>query len=279
MIAMFRASLVLLLTALAAAQEPKRQPDVIFVPTAPEAVAKMLEMAEVDKNDLVYDLGCGDGRIVIAAAKKGARGVGIDIDPVRIQESKQNAEREGVTDRAKFIEADLFQTDLRPATVVTLYLLPELNLRLRPKLMRELKPGTPIVSHDFDMGDWQPERTEYVDAGDRRHAIYRWTIPYQVAGVWQVKPGDGSAPLQLQLTQDEFKLRGALRRNGRDIAISNGKMEGDKISFALENDGHFAGRVKGNIIEGVLTGSDHAQPWTATRLRTAARSKSPDHTP
>lgn len=159
---------------------PSRTPDVIYVPTPPEVVDAMLKLANVTKDDVVYDLGCGDGRIVIAAAEKfGAHGVGIDIDPERISEARANATKAGVNDRVRFIEGDLFETDLRPASVVTLYLLPSLNLKLRPKLMSELKPGTRVVSHAFDMGDWKPEQDKDVNG---RH-VYFWTIPTKAAGV------------------------------------------------------------------------------------------------
>ena len=165
------------LAAPAAAQTaaaPTRTPDVIFVPTPQEVVDAMLKMAKVTKNDFIYDLGSGDGRIPITAAKVyGARGIGIDIDPVRIQEANANARAAGVTDKVKFLNQDLFTTDISTASVVTLYLLPTLNLKLMPKLMKELKPGTRIVSHAFDMGDWKPEQTQTIDG----RTIYFWTIP------------------------------------------------------------------------------------------------------
>ena len=158
---------------------PSRAPDVIYVPTPPEVVKTMLETAGVTAKDLVYDLGCGDGRIVIAAAKSyGARGIGIDIDPQRIREARANAAAAGVDDRVKFIQGDLFETDLRPATVVTLYLLESLNLKLQPKLVSELKPGTRIVSHAFSMGPWTPDRELNVEG--RR--VYLWTIPPKSGG-------------------------------------------------------------------------------------------------
>ena len=148
--------------------------DVPYVPTPQVVVDKMLEVAAVTKDDVVYDLGSGHGRIVITAAKKyGVRGVGVDIDPERVKEANANAVQAGVVDRVKFIEQDLFKTDLREASVVTLYLLPDVNLRLRPKLWRELKPGTRVVSHAFDMGDWQPEKTIKVEG----RTIYYWVIP------------------------------------------------------------------------------------------------------
>jgi ribosomal protein L11 methylase PrmA len=144
------------------------------VPTPPEVVDAMLKTARVTNNDLLYDLGCGDGRIVIAAAKEyGARGVGIDIDPTRIKEAEANAAAAGVAGRVKFIQADLFETDLRPATVVTLYLLESLNLKLQPKLVTELRPGTRVVSHAFSMGPWTPD--EELNVNGRR--VYLWTIP------------------------------------------------------------------------------------------------------
>ncbi|MGE0040590.1 MAG: cyclopropane-fatty-acyl-phospholipid synthase family protein [Vicinamibacterales bacterium] len=153
-----------------------RRPDVIYVPTPEEVVEAMLQVANVTKNDIVYDLGCGDGRIPVTAAKKyGARGVGIDIDPQRIKEANENVAKNGVGDRVKIMQADLFETDLSEATVVTLYLLPSLNEKLKPKLMRELKPGTRIVSHAFDMGDWKPEKE--LDVNGRK--VYFWTIPKQ----------------------------------------------------------------------------------------------------
>src|SRR5215216_4158526 len=143
----------------AANQVILRSPDVIFVPTPQEVVDAMLEVAKVTKNDVVYDLGSGDGRIPVTAAKVyGARGIGIDIDPQRIKEANANAQAAGVTDKVKFLNQDLFTTDISEATVVTLYLLPSLNVKLMPKLMKELKPGTRIVSHAFDMGDCKPEK-------------------------------------------------------------------------------------------------------------------------
>jgi ribosomal protein L11 methylase PrmA len=158
----------------AQAQAPTRTPDVIYVPTPPEVVEAMLKVANVKAGDVVYDLGCGDGRIVVTAAQKyGARGIGIDIDPQRIKEANENVQKAGVGDRVKIMQADLFETNISEATVVTLYLLPSLNVKLMPKLMKELKPGTRIVSHAFDMGDWKPEQTLNVDG----RTVYYWTIP------------------------------------------------------------------------------------------------------
>jgi precorrin-6B methylase 2 len=162
------------LTSAWAQEKALRGPDVIFVPTPDEIVSTMLKMAAVNKKDTVYDLGCGDGRIVITAAQKyGARGVGVDIDPERVAEATENARKAGVANRVKIIRGDLFETDISPATVVTLYLLTELNLKLRPKLLRELQPGTRVVSHAFSMGDWKPERTAEISGT----SVYLWRIP------------------------------------------------------------------------------------------------------
>jgi SAM-dependent methyltransferase len=165
---------LLLAPGLGAQQRSTPSLDVPYVPTPPEVVQKMLDVGRVRKGDVLYDLGCGDGRIVITAAKqRGARGVGIDIDPERIREARENARREGVARRVRFEERDLFKTDFSKATVVTLYLLPQVNQRLRPQLWRQLKVGTRVVSHEFDMGEeWPPDRTETI--GGR--AIHYWTI-------------------------------------------------------------------------------------------------------
>ena len=167
------------------AQEAQRQrtPDVPYVPTTEPAVEAMLKLAGVKKGDVVYDLGCGDGRIVIAAARLGARGVGVDINPVRIGEAKENARKAGVDKQVRFEENDLFQADIHDATVVTLFLLPDVNLRLRPKLLQDLKPGTRVVSNTFDMGDWKAEKEISVgESDDGQYSglskrLYLWTIP------------------------------------------------------------------------------------------------------
>jgi SAM-dependent methyltransferase len=151
-----------------------RQPDVIYVPTPRAVIDEMLRIAKVRADDVIYDLGCGDGRIVITAAQEyGARGIGIDIDPQRIREANENARQAGVTDRVRFLNEDLFEADISQATVVTLYLLESLNEKLRPKLLRELRPGTRIVSHDFKMGDWEPEQAIEMNG----HRVYFWTVP------------------------------------------------------------------------------------------------------
>jgi SAM-dependent methyltransferase len=175
---------VMVLTAQSA--KPVRAPDVPYVPTTEQAVQAMLKLADVKKTDVVYDLGCGDGRIVIAAANKyGARAVGIDINPVRINEAKENARKAGVEKLVRFEENDLFQADIHEASVVTLFLLSDVNLKLRPRLLRELKPGSRIISNTFDMGDWKPEKTVTVDDSPSDEndysglskTLYMWTVP------------------------------------------------------------------------------------------------------
>ena len=159
----------------------QRQPDVPYVPTPDKVVEQMLALAKVTKNDVLYDLGSGDGRIVITAAQKfGTRGTGIDINPERIREANENARKAGVTNRVQFRQQDLCEADISKATVVTLYLLPEINVKLRPKLFKDLKPGTRIVSHDFDMGKWKPERVVQVQGPNREHTVYYWVVPKQV---------------------------------------------------------------------------------------------------
>ena len=178
--------LALLLTAVVAAgaaatgtvaPSTEKPLDVPYVPTKEPVVDRMLQMAKIKPGDVIYDLGCGDGRIVIAAAKRfGIRGVGIDIDPQRIAEAQENAKKAGVADRVQFIQGDLFDADIKGASVVTLYLLPEVNMRLRPKLLSDLKPGTRVVSHNYDMGDWKPEQSAKVTVDGTEHAVYMWTV-------------------------------------------------------------------------------------------------------
>ena len=171
--------LILAVVVFAAVQTPARSQEPIpYVPSTMPVVAKMLELASVTKDDIVYDMGCGDGRILIMAAKKyGARGVGIDLDPVRIAEAKKNAEQEGVSHLVEFRAEDGTKTDISKATVVTLYLGADLNRRLRPKLLAELAPGSRVVSHDFDMGDWKPDRIVRIQDDGREHVLYLWIIP------------------------------------------------------------------------------------------------------
>ncbi len=266
----------------------KHEPDVEFVPTPQEVVLEMLKMAKVTQNDVVYDLGCGDGRIVITAAKVfGARGVGVDIDPIRIRESNKNARKAGVTDRVKFIEGDLFATHLTKATVVALYLTPELNIQLQPKLFREVKPGTRIVSHDFDMGDWKPDLKglirnvayHYPDIDYVRDApFYYWVVPSDVAGTWRwnVHTSTGDQPYTLHLNQKFQEISGQVSGEGQGLNLDDARLVGDQLSFMLRSGMdkhnvvmHFSGRVTGDTIKGsiaVLGGTFTDQhKWTARR--------------
>jgi len=245
----------------------RRSPDVVFVPTPPEVVDAMLKTANVSRKDLVYDLGCGDGRIVIAAAKQfGARGVGVDIDPVRIKEARANAQAAGVSDQVRFVEGDLFETDLRPATVVTLYLLEQLNLKLHPKLVTELRPGTRIVSHAFGMTGWAPDRSEtmrisgpHPGQGDESRLLL-WIVPAEVRGVWQA----GDTRLRIHQNFQQLELEGRLL--GRPIVSSRARLRGREIAW--EADGvRFEGRLQGGEIAGELSGPDGRRPLILTRVR------------
>lgn len=244
--------LLVTISAVAQTSAPARSPDVVFVPTPQPVVEEMLRMAEVDAKDVVYDLGCGDGRTVITAAKMfGARGVGIDIDPQRIRESNENAEAARVTDRVKFLQQDLFQSDIHEATAVTLYLLTSLNIKLRPILLQQLKPGTPIVSHDFNMGDWKAEQQKEVMGPSRAHMLYRWTVPAKAAGTWQLKVGPKGRVYALELTQDIEKINGTVHANGKGYKVLNGIVHGKTVSFELSGGG---GRFKGTIDDKRISG-------------------------
>lgn len=257
---------------------PTHAPDVHFVPTNMEVVKAMLTTAKVGKGDVVYDLGCGDGRIPITAIKKyGARsGVCVDIDPVRIKESRNNADTAGVGSKMKFVNADLFQQDLSPATVVTLYLLPMLNVRLRPKLFRELRPGTRVVSNSFDMGDWKADSTMSVkQEGGFSSFAYYWVIPADVAGTWKVTgaPGGGyTVRLEQQYQQVKGTAEGG---SGGAITVDTAWVKGDSVGFTLRdaaNQLKFGGTVKEEKMNGVASGGNRkAGAWTANRVQRGPR--------
>lgn len=231
------------------AEEPVKK-DVPYVPTPQELVEKMLEMAKVTDKDVVYDLGCGDGRMVVTAAKKyGARGVGVDIDPQRIAESNDNAKQAGVTDKVKFIKGDLFQMDFGDATVLTLYLLPSVNEKLKPKIL-QLKPGTRVVSHAFTMGDWEADEQAEVDG----RTAYYWTVPANVEGTWvaTVKDGGRERKMSLNLEQEYQKVTGSAEIDGRKAEIKDAKLEGDKLTFALATDGQAARKYTCRIEDGQM---------------------------
>ena len=226
--------------------------DVIWVPTPEGLIAKMLDMAKVTAADTVIDLGSGDGRTVIAAAKRGAKALGIEYNPDMVELSKRNAEKAGVAGKANFMKADLFESDFSQATVITMYLLPTINLKLRPKIL-DLKPGTRIVSHAFTMDDWQADQTESFDG----RTAYMWIVPAKVEGSWQLDKGE------LALTQTFQNVTGTLRGGGNPVPITNGKLRGDQISFSAGNT-EYTGRVNGNTIDGTMRGASSG-PWHATR--------------
>jgi len=254
--------------------------DVPYVPTPTEVVDEMLHLAGVKAGDVLYDLGCGDGRIVIAAAKRyGVKAVGIDIDPLRIQESNANAAAAGLTGKVRFIQQDLFETDFRDATVITMYLLTSVNLRLRPKLLADLKPGTRLVSHSFEMGEWRPDKTTLVTTsfGDERD-VHFWIVPANVTGRWEWDLSDGSRPTHYVLeAAQEFQDVTATGKEGDwPLAVGDIRLAGDAISFRVdaETDGKmvstlYEGRVAGDRIAGTVRPASAvktaAVAWKASR--------------
>ena len=225
--------------------------DVPYVPTPQEVVDKMLEMAKVGPNDYLVDLGSGDGRIPVTAAKRfGTRGFGVDLNPQRVKEAIANAKEANVSDKVRFVEGDLFKTDFSQATVLTLYLLPSVNLRLRPVILDVLKPGTRVVSHAFDMGDWFADKMEMVD----HRSVYFWIVPARVEGNWQVSDTrSGALSFTVALSQKYQELLGNAVIGGNSVPVIGGKLEGDRIFFEVAVDGQnrrFQGRVEGGRIEG-----------------------------
>jgi len=241
-----------------------------YVVTPMEIVERMLRMGEVGKGDYVIDLGSGDGRIVIEAAKRGARGMGVDIDPALVAMANENAGRAGVQDRAKFVVRDIFETDLSPASVVTMYLLPDFNRKLMPRLLA-LRPGTRIVSHDYPLNGWLPEKQEQFDleekvaiSGVTTTLIYVYLVPAKVSGIWRatMPPAISRDPITLNLRQQITRISGTARIDGKELSVHESNIRGERISFSLAGvKGEFTGLVKGNRIEGTLDGS---APWSAT---------------
>lgn len=246
--------------------------DVPYVPTPQAVVNRMLELASVGPKDVVYDLGSGDGRLVISAVRdrNARRAVGIDIDPERIQESLANAESAGVTDRVTFREGNIFEEKFDEATVITMYLLSSVNRRLRPRLLSELEPGTRLVSHAFDMADWQPDVHDTVDDEGRTFHVYFWTVPANVSGSWTVTSQKEDARVEIEQQFQTFT------GSAGGTTISDGKVDGRKVSFRLVSPdgvelGQFRGELNGETLTGTLKNGDGERAWSAKRKENTAR--------
>ena len=233
--------------------------DVIWVPTPQSLVDKMLDIAKLTPSDYLIDLGSGDGRTVITAARRGARALGIEYNPDMVELSKKNAEMAGVAGKANFTKADLFESDFSQATVITMFLLPSINLKLRPKIL-DLKPGTRIVSNTFTMAEWEADETASVNdesAGTWRTALL-WIVPAKVEGNWQSPQGE------LALKQSFQMVSGTLKSGADTVAIANGKLRGDQISFTAGG-AAYSGRVVGNEIKGTVKSGSNSSAWEVSR--------------
>jgi SAM-dependent methyltransferase len=243
-------------------QVGQRGKDVVWVPTPQALVDKMLNMAQVTPQDLVMDLGSGDGRTVITAAKRGAHAIGIEYNPDMVELSKQNAAKEGVTDRAQFMKADLFETDLSKATVITMFLLPDINLKLRPKIL-DLKPGTRVVSNTFTMEEWNADEVATIgeDCTTWCNALF-WIVPAKVGGTWTLDNGG-----ELTLRQDFQMLSGTLRRGTESLPVTDGRLKGTEIAMTVGGT-KYIGTVTGGAMQGTTaTGGK----WKATQAAQAGR--------
>jgi SAM-dependent methyltransferase len=235
--------------------------DVMWIPSDDVMVTRMLDAGGVTARDYVIDLGSGDGRIVIGAARRGARALGVEYNPDLVEMSVSRAARAGVSGRARFVQGDLFRADLAPASVITLFLEEDNNLKLRPKLLG-LKPGTRIVSNYFGMGDWRPDRelAASVQEGCTAYCVaYLWIVPAQAGGGWKL--GDG----ELTLKQSYQMIAGTLRAGGGETVLK-GRLNGDQIAFSA-GDTQYTGRVRGNSIKGTVKTGSGASGWSATRAR------------
>ena len=233
--------------------------DVVWVPTPDALVEKMLDLSAVTPQDYVIDLGSGDGRTVIAAAKRGARAHGIEYNQDMVELSQRNAAAQGVSGKATFVKADLFQSDFSKATVITMFLMPWINERLRPVIL-DLAPGTRIVSNAFDMGDWQADETGTVPDCDQWCKALFWVVPAKVGGSWRLPQGE------LSLTQTYQMLSGTLASGSRATPIGNGRLRGDRITFAVGG-AQYTGRVTGDTIQGTVTSGGSTSDWQASRNR------------
>lgn len=221
--------------------------DVPYVPTRPDTVEEMLDMADVKEGDRLYDLGSGDGRIVIAAASRGADALGIDMDPDRVAEARENAEAAGVTDRAEFIEGDLFEFDFSDADVLTMYLLPDVNMRLRPQI-QALEPGTRVVSHAFDLGDWQADEVSTVSG----QTVYLWIVPADVKGDWSWE--SGGHRYQVSLEQEFQRLSGSASVDDRPAQLREAELRGQELSLVIVPEDGEPRRFSARYEDGRLVG-------------------------
>ena len=246
-----------------------------YVPSPQSVVSDMLKLAEVGPNDFVIDLGSGDGRIVLTAAKVfGARGFGVEIKDDLVKLSNEAAKKEGVDGRVKFLAQDLFKTDISQATVLTMYLLPDTVNMLREKLLAELRPGTRIISHDYPLTGWIPDRYVHMDLDDKVQIsgvtttlIYLYVVPANVAGRWSGRaPPAMGKQMALELKQQLTKVSGSAKIDGRDLPLEDAKLLGERLSFRLAGrKGQFTGQVKGGAIEGLFEAAGVKSPWSATR--------------
>jgi SAM-dependent methyltransferase len=234
--------------------------DVPYVPTDDAIARKMLAFAGVTADDVVYDLGCGDGRIVVAAARDfGASGVGVDVDPKRVAEAIANAQRAGVSHRTRFVNQSFFDADFADATVVALYLLPEINARLRPRLLSDLRPGTRIVANHFGISDWQPDDT--LALGYRN--VYRWTVPARVTGRWRcviATPRGGRRHLTLDLERRYQIVLGTATFDRQPVAVASGRLTGTRLAIRLADGRTIDAEVDGNRLRGHVSRTDGAAP-------------------
>lgn len=236
--------------------------DVPYVPTPQVVVDKMLEIAKVKPSDYVIDLGSGDGRIVLTAVRKyGAKGHGVELNKDRVRYSEEQAKKYGVSHRARFKAENIFDTDLSKATVVTMYLLGEVNLKMRPRILSELKPGTRVISHAFDMGNWEPDLQVSMPTGE---LIYAWMVPAKVEGEWPVLIRQGRQVMQVNLKQNFQNIEGTARVNGELIPIEEGKVKGNVVSFKIDHSGGelaFQGRRhKGRMVGSLMPANSDRLP-------------------
>ena len=246
-----------------------------YVPSPQSVVSDMLRYAEVGADDFLIDLGSGDGRIVLTAAKLfGARGIGVEIKENLVKRANEAAHKEGLADRVKFVKQDLFKTDISKATVITMYLLPDTVNLLKDKFLSELRPGTRIVSHDYPLTGWIPEKYVQMDLEDKIQIsgvtttlIYLYVVPAKVAGRWnaQMPPALSRQPATLQLRQQLTRVSGSAVLDGKEVPLEDVKLRGDRLSFKLAGrKGEFTGQVKGGSIEGSLDSGGAKTPWSAT---------------